>query len=295
MRKVRGGLGLFALFAVLAIFGPLFTTHVLHVSASGVHNQASLQPPSGTHWLGTTSNGEDVLAQLLVGTRTSLLVGLVAGSIATAIAVVLGVAGAYLGGKFDAGLTAFINVFLVLPGLPLLIIIASYLKGRGGWILVALIIGLTAWPGGARQKRAQTLSLRRRDFVTSARFSGESSLRIVLTELIPHLAPLISSTFVFAVVGGIGAEAGLSFLGVGDTNSISWGTMLYWAQSNGALLSGAWWWFVPPGVFLAMVGMAAGLVNFGVDEISDPRLRGTRPARQRRRKRQAATVSEEAA
>lgn len=185
MRKVRGGLGLFALFALLAIFGPLFTTHVLHVSASAIDNHASLEPPSGAHWLGTTSNGEDVLAQLLTGTRTSLLVGLVAGSVATVIAVVLGVAGAYLGGKVDAGLTAFINVFLVLPGLPLLIIIASYLKGRGGWILVALIIGLTAWPGGARQKRAQTLSLRRRDFVSAARFSGESSLRIVVTELIP--------------------------------------------------------------------------------------------------------------
>ncbi|NUR85575.1 MAG: ABC transporter permease, partial [Nonomuraea sp.] len=188
----------------------------------------------------------------------------------------------YSTGKAGAALTAFVNIFLVIPGLPLLIIIASYTQGRGGWIMVAVIIGLTSWPGGARVKRAQTLSLRNRDFVHAARYAGESKARIVLLEVAPHLMPVIASTFLFAVVGSIAAEAGLDFIGAGNPNTVSWGTMLFWAQSQGALLSGAWWWFAPPGLCIALIGTAAGLINFGVDELSDPRLR-TGNSRSRRK------------
>jgi len=281
-RKVRAGLGIVAFFALVAAFGPVVVTHVLHQSASAVNQAEQLQAPSGRHLLGTTQTGEDVLAQLMVGTRTSLLIGLVAGTIATVLGVVLGVTSAYVGGKLDALLTVFTNVFLVLPGLPLLIIVASYLKGRGGWFLVALIIGLTGWAGAARVKRAQALSLRRREFVTAAEMAGERPMRIIVSELVPHLAPLISSTFVFSVVGGIFAEAGLDFIGAGNVNSVSWGTMLYWSQAEGALTTGAWWWFIPPGACIALVGFAAGLINFGIDEISDPRHRAVVRRKRRR-------------
>ncbi|MEV4165250.1 ABC transporter permease [Nonomuraea dietziae] len=282
--KVRVGVAVFAFFVLAALVGP-FVTDAMGLSPTAIDAAASLQPPSMAHPLGTTMAGEDVLAQLVVGARTSLLVGLVAGTIATTLSVLAGVTGAYLGGKADALLTAFTNVFLVLPGLPLLIIIASYVQGRGGWLLVALIIGLTGWPWGARQKRAQTLTLRRRDFVMAAELAGESRWRIIVFDLIPNLAPLISTSLLGAVVASVFADAGLAFIGVGNINITSWGSMLYWSQQQQALLQGAWWWFVPPGACIALLGTAAGLINFGVDEISNPRLRAaTRSVRRRVRK-----------
>ncbi|GAA2393372.1 ABC transporter permease [Nonomuraea africana] len=282
--KVRAGVAVFAFFVLAALVGP-FVTDAMGLSPTAIDAAASLQPPSAAHPLGTTMAGEDVLAQLVVGARTSLLVGLVAGTIATTLSVLAGVTGAYLGGKADALLTAFTNVFLVLPGLPLLIIIASYVQGRGGWLLVALIIGLTGWPWGARQKRAQTLTLRRRDFVMAAELAGESRWRIIVFDLIPNLAPLISTSLLGAVVASVFADAGLAFIGVGNINITSWGSMLYWSQQQQALLQGAWWWFVPPGACIALLGTAAGLINFGVDEISNPRLRAaTRSVRRRVRK-----------
>ncbi len=281
-RKVQVGLIILIVLVVIAAVGPVLVSHLLGQTAGRLHAGPALQPPSPAHWLGTTASGEDVLAQLVTGARTSLLVGLTGGAISTGLAVLLGVISGYSSGRSGAALTAFINVFLVIPGLPLLIIIASYARGQGGWILVAVIIGLTSWPGGARIKRAQTLSLRNRDFVSAARYAGESRLRIVLLEIAPHLAPVIASTFLFAVVSSIAAEAGLDFIGAGNVNTVSWGTMLFWAQSQGALLGGAWWWFAPPGLCIALIGTAAGLVNFGVDEISDPRLRSRRVPRRRR-------------
>jgi peptide/nickel transport system permease protein len=271
--KVRAGLAIVGFFVLFAIFGPMITSGVMHLSPTYANGGALWEGPSAAHPLGTTSEGQDVLAQLAVGARASLLTGVVAGTIATVLAVLFGVTAGYLGGRIDAALSAFTNVFLVLPGLPLLIIVASYVKGRGGWEAIALIIGLTAWPWPARQKRVQTLSLRKRDFVTAAEQVGESRFRIIAFEIIPNLAPLISATFVGAVVACIFADAGLDFIGVGNINITSWGTMLYWADSANALSNGAWWWFVAPGACIALIGAGAGLINFGVDELSNPRLR----------------------
>ncbi|OKI54846.1 ABC transporter permease [Micromonospora sp. CB01531] len=293
-RKVAVGLVILLVLVAVAVVGPVLISMLLGQHAGELHAGGSLEPPSGRHWLGTTTAGEDVLAQLVTGTRTSLLVGLTGGAISTGLAVLLGVISGYSTGKTGAALTAFVNIFLVIPGLPLLIIIASYTQGRGGWIMVAVIIGLTSWPGGARVKRAQTLSLRNRDFVQAARYAGESKVRTVLFELVPHLAPLIASTFLFAVVSSIAAEAGLTFIGAGNPTTISWGTMIFWAQTQGALLSGAWWWFVPPGLCIALVGTAAGLINFGVDELSDPRLRGRRAGGRRKARQVPAAVVEAA-
>lgn len=278
-RKVRTGLGIIGFFVLVAVIGPLITGGIMHLSPTSIDASAQLEGPSAAHPLGTTQAGQDVLAQLVVGARTSMLTGLVGGLIATVLAVVFGVTAGYLGGKADATLSAFTNIFLVLPGLPLLIIIASYVKGRGGWEMIALIIGLTGWPWAARQKRAQTLSLRRRDFITAAEQIGESRWRIITCEIIPNLAPLISATFVGAVVACIFADAGLAFIGVGNIQVTSWGSMMYWAEADQALGQGAWWWFVAPGACIAILGAAAGLVNFGVDELSNPRLRAVAQAR----------------
>ncbi|CAM5672063.1 hypothetical protein GCM10010329_42860 [Streptomyces spiroverticillatus] len=272
-RKVRAGLALLSLFVLLALLGPFVVEDVFGMSATAIDTSASMQPPSSAHLLGTTATGEDVLAQLVVGSRISLLVGLTAAVISTTLSVLVGVAGGYLGGRPDALLTVVTNVSLVIPSLPLLVIVASYVKGRGGWLTVALIIGLTSWPWGARGKRAQTLSLRRRDFVLAAEMTGESRWWIITRELIPTLAPLISASFLGAVVLSMFADAGLAFMGLGNINLTSWGSMLYWAQNASALPRGAWWWFVPPGACIALVGLAAGLVNFGIDEIANPRLR----------------------
>ncbi|MFF2502716.1 ABC transporter permease [Streptomyces sp. NPDC058067] len=271
--KVRTGICVFAVFALVALVGPYVVQNLMGLSPSDVHTADAMQGPSGAHPLGTTATGEDVLAQLVVGSRVSLLVGLVAGIVTTVLSVLVGVAGGYLGGRADSVLTVLTNICLVIPGMPLLIIIASYVQGRGGWLTVALIIGLTAWPWGARQKRAQTLSLRHRDFVTAAEMTGESRWGVITRELIPSLAPIISVSFLGAVVGSMFADAGLSFIGLGNINITSWGSMLYWAQNGSALTRGAWWWFVPPGACIAVIGVAAGLINFGIDEISNPRLR----------------------
>ncbi|MFE2733425.1 ABC transporter permease [Streptomyces sp. NPDC059349] len=291
--KVRVGIAIFVFFALLALLGPFVVQNVMGLSPSDVDTTRAMELPSAEHLLGTTATGEDVFAQLVVGSRISLLVGLVAGVITTTLSVLVGVAGGYLGGRADSFLTAATNVCLVIPGMPLLIIVASYVQGRGGWLTVALVIGLTAWPWGARQKRAQTLSLRHRDFVSAAEMTGESRWGVITRELIPSLAPIISVSFLGAVVGSMFADAGLSFMGLGNINITSWGSMLYWAQNAGALTRGAWWWFVPPGACIALIGVAAGLINFGIDEISNPRLR--KPSKEVRARARAARLHAAAA
>lgn len=270
--KVRIGLAVVGFFVLVAVVGPTVVTHVLHLSATQIDSEHLREAPSAAHWLGTDKSGRDLFARLVLGTRTSLLIGLFAGLIATGLATVIGIAGAYLGGRLDAVVTAFTNVFLVMPGLPLLIIVGSYVRGRGGWLVTALIIGLTSWAGGARQKRAQALSLRNRDFVTATEMIGESRTRVVVYELVPHLAPLIAASMLFSVVGAIFAEAGLAFIGAGNPSVISWGMLIYEAGPN-ALFTGEWYTFIPPAACIAALGTAAGLINFGIDEVSNPRLR----------------------
>lgn len=274
-RKARVGLAIIGVYVLVAAVGPWIVQSLMGLSPTALTG-AVLQPPSAAHPLGTTQDGTDVLAQLVVGTRTSLLVGALAAVVSTTLSVAVGLIGGYYGGLTDSVLGALTNVFLVLPGLPLVIVLAGYLRGRGGPFAVALVIGLTGWAWGARSKRVQTLSLRNRDFVLNARLLGESNLRIMLVEVLPNLLPVISATLMLSLVTSILAVSGLDFLGIGDINTVSWGTMLYFAQQRQAMVSGAWWWFVPPGVAITVLGAAAGLVNFGIDELTNPRLRGAR-------------------
>jgi len=194
--------------------------------------------------------------------------------VATALSVLIGVSSGFLGGAADEGLSALSNVFLVIPALPLIIIVASTIPGAGD-LMVALVIGLTSWAWGARVLRAQTLSLRRRDYVEAARATGESTWRIITVEILPNLTAIIASGFVGTVIFAVMSEITLAFIGISTISEWNWGTILFWAQSQQALAQGAWWWFVPAGLAIAVLGTALSLINFGIDEFVSPRLRSS--------------------
>ncbi len=266
-KKSAVGLIIAAFYVVLAIVGPWVAPY--NPSERG-HDL--LQGPSAKHWFGTTHLGQDIFSQVLVGARSVLLVGFLAGIIATILSVLLGVTAGYISGFGADGLSAISNVFLVIPALPLIIIVTSSLPSAGD-TTVAIIIGCTSWAWGARILRAQTLSMRRRDYVEAARASGEKGYRIVLFELMPNLTAVIATNFVSTVIFAVMSEITLAFIGVSGTADWNWGTILYWAQSQQALALGAWWWFVPAGLAIALLGTALALLNFGIDEFVNPRLR----------------------
>jgi oligopeptide/dipeptide ABC transporter ATP-binding protein len=274
--KVLTGLVIVGVFAVLAIFGPMLD----HVDPGAI-NSARLQPPSLRHLLGTTQQGQDVLTQLIYGARVSMEIGFAAGILTTLWSLLVGLAGGYLAGVGSELLSMFANVFLVLPSLPLVVIMAAYLPHSGSTGII-IVITVTGWAWGARVIRAQTLSLRRRDFVEAARATGQGSIKIMLYDILPNEMAVITVTFLSSVVASILTEASIAFLGLSNVTQWSWGTMLYWAQASGAELSEAWWWFVPPGLCIALVGTGLAFINFGVDDIINPRLRSAAaPARPR--------------
>ena len=268
--KAKVGVVLFGLFVLTAIIGPLVTPY--DPSYQNPNPNASMNAPSAAHLLGTTQSGQDVLSQLLVGIRLTLELGLIVGVVATALAVIVGVTAAFLGGFWDELLSLITNVFLVIPALPLLIVLLGYFPNRGETPTIIVLSGL-GWPWGARVMRAQTLAIRNRDFVAASRETGERTWRIIGSEIIPNEVSLIAASFVNTVLYAIGASVALAFIGVADLNSWSLGTILYWAQSQQALQLGAWWWFVPPGLAVALMGTALVLLNTGIDEIGNPRLR----------------------
>jgi peptide/nickel transport system permease protein len=280
--KVLLGLGILIFFALLTIVGP----YLAPFSPNDTSFVANLAP-SSHHWFGTTSLGQDIFSQTLVGARATIVVALVAGLVATVLSTVVGVAAGYIGGFTDDGLSLLSNVFLAIPGLPLLIVIDSYLptESRSNSLVIGLVISLTGWAWGARVLRAQTMSLRNRDFVEASRIIGESRWRIMLSEIAPNLLPVLASSLLFTVLYSIGAYVTLAYIGLTSTAVWNWGTMLFWAQSNNAPLAGEWYWFIPPGVCIAMVGTGLALLNFGIDEFINPRLRESGlTARQRRRR-----------
>ncbi|MFI6425274.1 ABC transporter permease [Promicromonospora sp. NPDC050880] len=267
--KVVTGLAILGFFTLLALLGPWISPY-----DPNQVSDALLSPPSATHWLGTDHTGRDILSQIIVGARGVLVVGLVAGVSATVVGVLVGVTAGFVGGVGDESLSALSNMFLVIPQLPLIILIAAQLPSAGG-LTVALVIGATGWAWGARVMRAQTLSLRKRDFVEAARANGERTWRLVLAEVLPNLTAVIASGFVGTVTFAVLSQVTLSFIGITPVSEWNWGTILFWAQNNLALQRGAWWWFVPAGACIALLGMALTLVNFGIDEIVNPRLRST--------------------
>ncbi len=265
--KAMLGLALFAAFVVLALIAPALPlpnpTATLFTPEVG---------PSGAHLLGTTQSGQDVLSQLVWGTRASLQVAVGAGLLTTLMAIFIGILSGFVGGVVDEALTILTNVFLIIPSLVLVIVVSSYLQGQSSWLIVVLI-SVTSWPWGARVLRSQTLSLRAKDFVVSCRLAGESTLRIAFVEILPNMVSLAAASFFFTCLYAVVTAASLQFLGLGDLSTVSWGTMLYWANNGEALFVGAWWWFVPPGLCIGLLGAAFALMNFAVDEVTNPRLR----------------------
>jgi peptide/nickel transport system permease protein len=284
MRALRStsakiGFGIIVLFALVALIGPLF------VGDPNATNAPLAAGPSSAHLLGTTSTGQDVFTQLVASAGGSLLIAFIAASVATVIAVVIGVAAAVLGGVWDEVLSVLTNVMLVIPTLPLVIVLAGYLHNSGA-VVVALVIAVSGWSWSARIFRVQALSIRRREFVLAARAGGETSLRIIGFEVLPHLVPLIAAQFLGVVLYAIMTQAGLAFLGLGSVNEWTWGTMLYWANNAQAFQLNQWWWFVPPGLCIALFGTALVLLNSAIDSYSDTRLQsGLRLANRARLRR----------
>lgn len=277
-RKANFGFGLFAVLLVMAVFPALFT---------GVSDPTAPArylprlPPSGDHWLGTTSLGQDVWALFVYGAREPLIIALVAGGLATLISVLVGVSAAYLGGVADDVISFVTNVVLVIPTFPLVIVLSAY-SGKPTLTVMVSVLVVTGWSYGANQMRAQALSLRNRDFLESARVRGERRSYIIVFEMLPTMVSLIIANFLGAALFSVLNAAGLQFLGLGDPNSESWGTMLYWADSQSALENGAEWWAIAPAIGIAALGVAFALMNYAFDEISNPALR---PVRRQRAKK----------
>ena len=230
------------------------------------------QPPSAELLFGSTRSGKDVFSQVLHGGQVSLLVAFSAATITTVIAIGVGVTAGYFGGRVDESLMALTNIVLVFPQLPLLIILAAFV-GQVGPLMIALIIGLSSWAWGARVIRSQTLAIRSKEFVLAAEVMGESRVRIIFVEILPNLTSIVVGGAIGTCIYALMAEAGLEFLGLGDPTIITWGTMLFWAQSNSAFIVGAWWDIVIPGAAIAMFGGGLALLNMSIDQIANPKLK----------------------
>lgn len=266
-RKATAGFILLLIFCFLAAFPGV----IAHDDPNAEIYLPTLGP-SSAHLLGTTQYGQDIFAQLIYSTRESLVIAVAAGGLATFLSVLVGVTSAYIGGLFDDTTSLVTDIFLVIPAFPLIVVIAAYAKNGGDVILIAVLV-VTGWAYGARQLRAQALSLRHRDFLVAARLRGERRWRIIVSEILPTMTSLIVAIFLGTTVFAIVAAAALQFVGLGNPSTLSWGTMLYWAQNDEALQAGSPLWAIMPGVCIALLGAAFALLNYAFDEVSNPALR----------------------
>ena len=296
--KVIAGLVILGVFTVVALIGRFFEPYspnhtdtqnwVQHILVPGTGGDTGFPasyyplplPPSAAHLLGTTVFAQDAWSQLLASTQATMFVGLIAAVIATVLSIIFGVTAGYIGGTTDEGLSLVANVSLAIPGLPLLIVLADYVPSAGSsLIIVAAIIAVTTWAYTARTLRAQTLSLRNREFIEASRVSGEGPLRIIAVEILPNLVPIVAASFLFTTLSAIYAYVAISFLGLAGSPTGSpaglwnWGEMLREGFANNAVRGGWWWWWAPPGICVALLGTGLALVNFGIDEFINPRLR----------------------
>ena len=268
-RNKKATIGLLMLIGIVfvAAFPQLFSPY-----DPAAQNFNSQEGPSAAHWFGTTQVGEDVLSQVIWGTRLTLIITVSVGLIVTFVSVVIGITAAYVGGFLDASLSLLIDIFLIIPTLPLLIVLSTYLEGSGTESLI-LVLCVTGWAFGARQLRAQGLSIRTKDYLEAARVRGENRPYIILAEILPNMLSLVVASFLGSAVYTVATAAGLQFLGLGNSSDITWGTMLHFAQSQSAVEGGNPMWAIAPGLAVAVMGTAFALLNYAFDEIANPALR----------------------
>jgi peptide/nickel transport system permease protein len=271
--KAATGAVLLLAFIILALVPGLFA----HDSPTAQSYKPNLGA-SAAHLFGTTGQGVDIFAQAMYGTREVLEIAFGAGLASTVIAALIGVAAAYLGGLWDGVLNLFTDVVLVIPLFPLLIVISAYIHNSGTGVLIA-VLTFTGWSYTARQLRSQALALRSRDFLVAAKVRGERALYIIVVEILPTMTSLLVAAFLTNALYDVLFASSLQFIGLGDPNSISWGTELYWAQNNEALQAGFYLQVIAPGAAIALLGAALALLNYAFDEIGNPALR---PVRRRR-------------
>jgi peptide/nickel transport system permease protein len=284
-RKGAIGCALLAAIVVLAICAPLLTSYDPQAMSA-----LPSQPPSAAHPFGTNHQGQDLFAQVLYGARFTLTLGFLTGTAIIVLCITVGMTAGYFGGWIDDVLSLLMNVFLVLPALPFMIVLAAYVQTRGAGLMI-FVVTLTGWAWGGRVLRSQTLSLRNKDFVHAAVTSGEATWRIIFREILPNMISLTMSSYIGAIMVAILAEVGLEFLGLGDVKTTSWGMTLYWARNNSVLMTGEWWHFLFPGLAIAVTGVALILINFGIDEVSNPRLHVATGPRIRARKSASAAAA----
>ncbi|HOA35121.1 MAG TPA: ABC transporter permease [Bacillota bacterium] len=261
------GLVILLFFALMALVGPHLVTYTGEIEGA----EMVLQPPSAAHWLGTDDLGRDVFAGVVVGSRISLLVGLAATVISMVIGAIIGIAAGYYGKTVDTILMRFTDIFLVIPWLPLMLVMAALLGPSLGNII--FVIGITGWAGTARIIRSQTLSIKERPYVERARAIGSGDLHIMVHHILPNVFPLIFANTILVAAVAILSETTLSFLGMGDPTRMSWGMMLHFAFEMGAVSFGAWWWLIPPGVCVVLVVLGFTFIGYALDEVLNPKLR----------------------
>lgn len=229
-------------------------------------------PPSFENLLGTDTLGRDIFDQLVHSVRQSLIIGFFTGLVGLVVGSTVGIISGYRGGFVDDSLRSITDVFLVIPTIPLLVVLSSYVRFLTIPALV-LILAVFAWPFPARTFRSQVLSLRKREFINMAKLSGMSDLKIVFREILPNMLPYVGTTFANAVSGAILAEVFLEILGLGPQNTTTLGVMIYWAMWRGALIRGILWWVLPPMIAIVLVFVGLQLINIGLDEVYNPRVR----------------------
>jgi|SRR5699024_2720975 len=254
---IKGKLGvcIILFFIIVGLFAP----YIAPYEKNNINFEAWLKP-SLKHLLGTDSYGQDVLSQMVYGTQTSIMIGIVAGLITTVIGVVVGLVAGYKSGWIGESLMRIVDFFLIIPTLALMIILASFLPSMGLTSII-LIIGLLSWLIMARSIRSQVMSERESGYVEAARMVGMNDITIMFREIMPNIIPVILANQVLVTTQAVLAEAGLSFLGLGDPTAVSWGSIISLAHANNAIMFNAWWWLLPPG--LAIAALCFGFILLG--------------------------------
>ncbi len=266
-KKIFVSLAIIATLLLVAFVGPILRDY-----GPNDYVGPPAQAPSAEYWFGTTTFGQDVFVQFVHGVGATFFVGLLGGGLAAVVGMTVGFVAGYRGGIVDETLNMLTNVVLVIPTLMVLIVIVAYVDARG-LLIEAIFIGLTSWPWAARAIRAQTLSLRTREFVDLGRLSGQSTRQIIIGEIAPNMSSYLMLTFILLFGGAVLIAATLDFIGLGPTDGMSLGLMMNNAVLWSALQLGMWWWFIPPGIGIVAIVGSLYVLNVGLDQVFNPRLR----------------------